>query len=519
MMGDYLGRWFDGRAGGPRERMARLAILILWVGGVAIQMRHHAMWRDEVRALSFALDGDGVAAMLRGVQGDGHPALWYLLLRIGHDLTGSLLVLPGLAALIGAAAIGLMLWRAPLGWPLLALFAFGRLGLFEFVVMARNYGIALLFMVAIAATWERWRDDPRFGLLLALLANSNFHSAMLAGLFLAVRAHEVWQAERLRWSRPVRMLLINAALYGFGLLACFLIVYPPTNDAATGGGLGGAALLLNPAAGFGEMLLKPALKLLALAHVPAGPWLIWAMSALMIMALLGLARHQDLMVAGAIGLLLFVVFFTFVYKGYYRHQALWLSFLMCLYWIAALRGGGAGRIVMAGRIAFLAILALQIPSGAKGVVEAVRGGPPQGMSRDLAAFVEAKPDLRRAIIIADPDYLVEALPYYIDNPTWLLREQRFGRYAHFVKRARIDLSLDDILASAQQLRAAEGRPVIILLAQSLDESAPPMVVRSGYNWRTRIDPGQIRRFRAQAIFLRAFRPAKSDEAYDAWLVR
>ena len=80
----------------------------------------------------------------------------------------------------------------------------------------------------------------------------------------------------------------------------------------------------------------------------------------------------------------------------------------------------------------------------------------------------ADPDLKNATIIADPDFLLEALPYYIGNPTYLMREQRFGNVTTFTKNALLNLDLDDILNVARKLNQERGEPVIILMAQTLD---------------------------------------------------
>ena len=61
------------------------AIYAAWVAIVLFQVVHHVMWRDEVRALSIALAGDGFPAMLRGLHGEGHPAVWYVSRRISIE--------------------------------------------------------------------------------------------------------------------------------------------------------------------------------------------------------------------------------------------------------------------------------------------------------------------------------------------------------------------------------------------------------------------------------------------------
>ncbi|HXV17196.1 MAG TPA: hypothetical protein VD758_10480, partial [Gemmatimonadaceae bacterium] len=56
----------------------------------------HEMWRDEVRALSVATKWSWTT-MFAELHHEGHPSLWYILLRAGFALTHSTLVLPVIA--------------------------------------------------------------------------------------------------------------------------------------------------------------------------------------------------------------------------------------------------------------------------------------------------------------------------------------------------------------------------------------------------------------------------------------
>ena len=79
---------------------------------VVLAMRHE-MWRDEVRAFSVAIRADSWSRMLADLHQEGHPSLWYALLRVGYWATGSNLVLPVLAILIAVITAYLILRFAP----------------------------------------------------------------------------------------------------------------------------------------------------------------------------------------------------------------------------------------------------------------------------------------------------------------------------------------------------------------------------------------------------------------------
>ena len=155
------------------------AIFVAWMATVLWLASRHQMWRDEVRALSLAIDPPTLADMFAAIHGEGHPALWYLILRSGHALTGSVLVLPVAALLASAAGMAFLLARAPFE-PLVKLLIAGScFAIVEYPVVARNYGISLLPMFAFAALYDARRTrGVALGLILFVLANTNIHSAV-----------------------------------------------------------------------------------------------------------------------------------------------------------------------------------------------------------------------------------------------------------------------------------------------------------------------------------------------------
>jgi hypothetical protein len=112
---------------------------------------------------------------------------------------------------------------------------------------------------------------------------------------------------------------------------------------------------------------------------------------------------------------------------------------------------------------------------------------------------------------------VEPLPYYIANQTYLMREQRFGNVVKFTRHARLRLSLNDILADARHLHQDTGKPILIVLQQSLDPSQPSQVHREGFDWELVTTPEQVRTFQASTRRIASFGPAWSDESFEVYL--
>jgi hypothetical protein len=506
------------------ERAGRALLYAAWFALVLILVLRHVVWRDEVRALTIALAGDSVPAMLRILHGEGHPALWYLMLRGAHDLVPVKQVLPAVGFAVAAVAMAILVFRSPFRPALLALVLFGGFGLYEYAVVARNYGISMLVLFALAALYPRWRDRGiAVGLVLALLCNTNVPSALLAACFLLFWLIELIGEEGFAWNRKYGLFVLNAMVAAGGALLCFLTVYPPVHDAAViqvPGGITPSAIwaaLSAPSFSFPDFLP------LAL---PGGPVSAALLSILLLGSVLALIRTPGGFLAGLAAFLGFELFFQLVYPGYYRHEALLLVFLLALHWLAAEGRGGRwpeswriearfGRVADVGTMMFVALLALQLLTGL-GLAAADFSGIPYSRSRDLADLLKRE-HLTNAVLIADSDTWLEPLPYYATNPIYLMRTQNLGHVVRFTRHGRVDLNLDDFLRDGRTLQARTGRPVVLVFQHRVGGPRDFHVPEANF-WTLSGTADQIRRFQAGTRRLARFAPAITDESYDVYLL-
>jgi hypothetical protein len=440
-------------------------------------------------------------------------------------------VLPAVALVVAVAACLLLVLKSPFPWPMIALILLGHFFLVEFSVMARNYGITMLVLFALAACYRtQRRNGIVLGVLLVLLENCNVHSVILAGGFLLFWLIEILQATGLRWSRALTHFAINAMISGVGVVACALTVFPTFNEAAMdwpAGHVGSAliASVVDPAANFVPFMVTPEALL--------GRWKIplESVSSLVLFgSTLGLVRRPGAFVAALVTLVGFSVFFALGVRGGYRHDALWFSFLLSLYWICwdtlnRTKPPGRARtrrirlmLPAFGLVGLTLLLGIQAMRGVIDIREIAYGAAPRSRSADFAAFLKARPDLKDAVLIADPDYLLEPLPYYLDNKTYLLREQRYGTVVPFTMKARLNLGLDDILQAARTIHDTTGQQVVILLGYRLDQRAVVGVHRESYVWTLTVTQEQLRSFQDSTSLLRRFEPATTDESFDAYLL-
>jgi hypothetical protein len=164
------------------------------------------------------------------------------------------------------------------------------------------------------------------------------------------------------------------------------------------------------------------------------------------------------------------------------------------------------------------LLAFQLLLGMVMVVRAAVGMP-ESRSYEAAQLLR-RPDLRDAIVIGDPDYMLEALPYYASNPTYFVRERRYGRYYIMSRQAMRLLTPIDMLTSAVSLQARTGRPVMILMSDPLFRSSQPGErMRKAYG-PFRQSAADVARFRAATCEIARFgHVSGGDETYDVFLLR
>ncbi|MEG3123595.1 hypothetical protein [Sphingomonas sp. GB1N7] len=502
----------------------RLALLVLWSAVSGYLIWHHVFWRDEVRALSLALNGDSWVAMLRGVQGDGHPGLWYLLLRAAHDLVPVREVLPVMAGIVGFGAAAMLVMRSPFSPLRIASILFGAFFVFEYTVMARNYGISMLLLFVIADRYTKHRDSGvMLGLLLFLLCNTNVHSAFLAAALLLFWAIELLSEDGWSWTPRVTTFAVNAGIAAVGAALCAITIYPPVNDAAVNvhpGGVGPTDIvhaLLLPAQAFPDMMPY---------FFNGQSWMAPVLALALIGAPFGLIRSPGAFLSSFAVIAVFQAFFYVVYPGGYRHQSLYLVYLIVMYWLVALGRGGQWRSQTAtlampekiGRVLFALLLVLQLISTVA-YLKASINNLPESRSRDLAAVLHIHGLDRRAILIANADPILESMPYYTTNRLYFVRSARFGTISPINKSTIKTISLGDMTTTMRQLHARYGVPVVAVLQYRLDQAAPAVVIDQGYIGSFAITPEQVRAFRAATTRIASFGPTISDESYDVYVMR
>lgn len=503
------------------RRIGLLTVLILtvWLVLVIVTTTQHEFWRDEVRALSLAQGADSLLDLYRRTQYDGHPFLWFLLLYIGTAIVDTPLILPVLSIAVAFAAVVLFMITAPFALWMKCLFIFSALPLYEYSVMARNYGISMLLMFLAVLLYKERENYPLIlGLVLALLANANVHSTILTGLFTAVW---IWdrliQNEEASESRQLIPFVIALGIILGGIALSALWTWPRENTILTD--VHRTLNVRSIGVAFGTSAFNPIRAFYLI--MPA--WAGWSINILILLTVLGLLYRPPLFLAALGGQLLLGSFFQVAYWGGYRHQGLLLIFLLSLYWLSVKAedldrlSRGAHIFLTVGFMALAIMLAGNVAKSGEVVWQDINRE--MSSSEAFGEFLSHSPTYHDAIIVPEPAYLAESLPYYVPNLIYLPREGRFRATVSWTTAASHAMTLGDLLSVARDLEAQYDQPVLILYGHRARIRPVAYEKTYSYNKVFGWTPEHAEAFKASTMLVADFKDAVNDETYEIYALK
>jgi len=142
---------------------------------------NHEPNRDEAQVWLLVRDLN-LSKIFSHINTEGHPCMWYLIVLPFAKLGLPYFSMQLIHWLIAVVATGLFLFRAPLNKLLKVLFVFSYLMLYQYSVVARNYGIVILFLFLIA-TYYKSRFTKPYLFALLIVALYNCHVLAFGGAF------------------------------------------------------------------------------------------------------------------------------------------------------------------------------------------------------------------------------------------------------------------------------------------------------------------------------------------------
>jgi hypothetical protein len=208
----------------------RLALTLPFVVLFAVNAWHHQFWGDELHAWGIVTYSSSLSELFGNMHYEGHPALWNLLLWFPSRMSPSLDGIRLVAFAVGIGIIVTIGFASPFTVLEKILLLLNYFIVFEYTVMARNYGIGLLLAMLYAMVRRQAPDRALLiGLLLGLLANTNIYAWFLACL---LALEYLWSQRAELRNRIIPTL---ARLAPGALICCALIVFaawtviPPDN--------------------------------------------------------------------------------------------------------------------------------------------------------------------------------------------------------------------------------------------------------------------------------------------------
>lgn len=505
-----------------RQLWISLGAFIILTSALATQ---HVMWRDEVRAFSVAINARSWLDLVSSIHEEGHPILWYAILRAGYALTHSQLVLPVASLLIAWAAAYLVLRYAPFPFWVRLLVVFGAFLGHEFSVVSRNYGIGVLLMLLACVFFPVRHERPlRLGIALALLANTSVHASVTAVILGVVWLADVFNpAYRRQLLSPASIAALAVAIAGV-VFALWSAAVPPDLTYAPSFSVVQASdiwriLRMDPGAALMGYKLSSITAAAELPWIRLGidPGL--ASRLLVDLALLGVAwslRHnRACLVAALLGVVSYELLFQLVYPGALRHEGIIAFLMISLVWIACAEPGRSESRVRDRSIALGLLPLLIVQTAALPVIARREIMHPASSSKAFASLIRVTPRFHNAILAGEPDYMMEPMPYYVRNQVFMPRQRRFDYRVYFDRGARrlLEMRLTDLVDVIDSLSCATGRPVLLtigVLNLSSDSTGRAhLAYGAGISW----DPAERARLLARGKLIASYNEATTDENY------
>jgi hypothetical protein len=213
----------------PRIVEAIIFGVFIFLMGVGIAV--HEPWFDEAQSWLLARDASVFDLLHTYLPYEGHPPLWYLVLKIattaGLPYKSINVIGAGIAAL---GVLQLLLDRdAPLA--VKALLPFTFFIAYQYTIVSRSYVMMFPILIGILAIYRRRRERLwLFVVLLVLLSQVSLHGTSIAGGLVLLYAYDVRRTGLPKGPEMRRHILAAAALL-LNVAAIAWMLRPPTDIA------------------------------------------------------------------------------------------------------------------------------------------------------------------------------------------------------------------------------------------------------------------------------------------------
>ncbi|MBF0503858.1 MAG: hypothetical protein HQL14_02030 [Candidatus Omnitrophica bacterium] len=498
------------------------ATTLFYAAVVSVLSFLHVVWRDEVTPMSVVSQSSSLADLCLRIHSFGHPALWYVLLYLIHQIIHPFWVLKTVNILICVGAIYIFLNNAP--FPRLGkiLFILGFFPLYLYPVFNRNYGIGMLLLFAFASLYpKRFEKMIPLGLILLLLANAHAHCLITAiAILIALKAEFLFSPKsRQLWQAHLNKTIIGFALIAIGIIFSAIQTIPDHNNIAFSPHVFSAKEVVNA---FIKSVFFPGKAFINVLGVPS---VLFTTLAVLCVYIYLIAKPY-LFIFFSFSVIGLGVFYHLIFQSdEMRHQGALYLLLITVFWIESYApdvplGITINKLrnsIVRHKESFLVfLLVLQICMAYPAITNAVTSV--YSSSKSLGVMLKQSPQFKDAVLIGEPGAMVEAVPYYTDNPVYLPREGKFKKYTEFTTNQKPQYSLAELLIAAQNIKLQTNKTVLIVMGHKLSLQGP-FLVKMTHNRSFIYSKEALNDFYAQTRLIAVFNKATSDENYNVYLLK
>jgi hypothetical protein len=401
------------------------------------------------------------------------------------------------------------------------LFIWSALPIYEYCIMARNYGISMLLFFLFATLYTQRQKKPiLMACVLAIMANTNVHSCILTGVLAAMWLFDTVVVDRhLLNTRGVMALISAFVIIGAGIFYSVITVLPSRDTIVV---KPFALIAPEVAQAFYTNIMHPGKHFNIVFPGLPGPM----RDVLVLVLAAGLLIRPQAAVSFFAGVVLLGTFFSTVYPGDLRHQGISVIFMICLYWIVYQQITADTKNKLKRSLNFIHKLSVYVILSAIFVVHTnfsvyniIRDiSKEESSSKAFGRFITANPEYHDAIIMGEPDYALESLPYYVSNRLYMPRERRFGNRVMFTPASKAQMSLNELLNIAQQVRSSNGAKVLIAIGHLDLSNQKGYRISYPYKRTFTWSPRELAALKSQTTKVAEFKKAVGDENYEIYLL-
>ncbi len=491
---------------------------------VSIFAAFHEVWRDEVTLIMRAAESRSLAALLSEVRSSGHPPLFQLLLYWGYKIFPHYVILKIVTITVSVAAVYIFLSKSPFSWTQKILFICGILPLYIYPVINRHYGMGMLLIFIVSVLYkERFNKIIPFSIALILLALVHVHSLIIVvAIVFSMIVEMVFIRDNVTIQKPSpTKLAIGFMILGAGII--YLLIYMTPDKTSTLFSVDTLSITAIKKALILAVLFPGITfsKIFGFDNSLFANIIIWGLY-------VHLLRKINLLIIYSSAVIGLALFFILVYpSNELRHLGSLYLLMIFIFWADTYPSKEIKlplkilekprHFISSHTNAFFTFLLIIHACMAYPVIkkDILR---PYSSGKDLAAFIKKDPLLKEAIIMAEPDGMLQTLPYYLDNPMYLYRENRFGKTRTYSTETLLASSMENLLSSAESLQKKYDKIIIILIGERIKPEGP-YLIELAFQRTFRYSKESLQAFYDATEKIAGFHNALTNENCDVYLLR